>query len=208
MTAENVLPLVAILDDFAATAGIVAENEIEQQHARRRQKQEAPQPSPAIGRGREAIDLLFEVLKTLPTAVVPASERWSQLAFPILIALSAHSASASAEVRHAALSQLSRALLGPLVPPSPSLDVPSLFARALYPLLESLLDAPTGPEATEARVRSAAIACKAFMRFEVGAEERAPDADGTDEVLSIWVRILDYLDAMLHADQSDQMVCT
>ncbi|KZV62609.1 Sec7-like domain is implicated in guanine nucleotide exchange function [Peniophora sp. CONT] len=206
VTAENILPLVAILDDYAAAAGIVAENEIEQQHVRRRQKQEAPPPSPAIGRGREAIDLLFEVLKALPSAVEPASERWSQLAFPILIALSAHSASASAEVRHAALSQLSRALLGPLVPPSPSLDVPALFARALYPLLESLLDAPAGPEATEARVRSAAIACKAFMRFEVGAEVRAPEADGTDEVLSIWVRILDYLDAMLRADQSDQMI--
>ena len=67
-------------------------------------------------------------------------------------------------------------------------------------------DAPPGSEATEARVRSAAIACKAFMRFEVGAEERAPGPDGTDEVLSIWVRILDYLDAIMRVDQSDQMV--
>ncbi|VDC07154.1 unnamed protein product [Peniophora sp. CBMAI 1063] len=206
VTAESILPIVAILDDFAATAGIVAESEIEQQHIRRRQKQEAPPPSPAIERGRESIDLLFEVLKALPSAVEPSDERWAQLAFPILIALSAHSASASAEVRHASLSQLSRALLGPLVPPSPSLDVPALFARALYPLLESLLDAPAGPEATEARVRSAAIACKAFMRFEVGADDREPGSDGTDEVLSIWVRILEYLDAMLRADQSDQMM--
>jgi golgi-specific brefeldin A-resistance guanine nucleotide exchange factor 1 len=83
------------------------------------------------------------------------------------------------------------------------LDTPQLFSRTLYPLLDALLDAPAGPEATEARVRTAALVCKAFMLFEIG--ERARRENDEEEVLKVWTRILDYLVALLQVDQSDAM---
>ncbi|KAI0035768.1 Sec7-like domain is implicated in guanine nucleotide exchange function [Vararia minispora EC-137] len=199
ITVDSALPLIAVLDDFATAAGLIAEAESQQRQQRRRAKAEASN-SPAIERGRLAVDLLFEVMKVLPRITEPASERWHQLALPILMALSAHAASAAADVRQAALSQLSRALLGPLVPPSRALDVPALFARVLYPLLDALLHAPASHDATEARVRAAGLTCKVFMRFEIGDESADPA-----EALDVWVRILEFLDALLRADRTDAM---
>jgi golgi-specific brefeldin A-resistance guanine nucleotide exchange factor 1 len=105
-------------------------------------------------------------------------------------------------VRQSALSQLSRALLGPLVAPE-NADTGALFERVLFPLLEELLAAPRGADATEARVRGAALLCKAFMRFEVrdGAGEH-----GGAGAEALWVHVLDLLAQLVVSDRSDQMV--
>ncbi|KAI0047968.1 hypothetical protein FA95DRAFT_1540484 [Auriscalpium vulgare] len=196
VTTDNVSGLVAVLEDFATAAGIVVE--AEQQHARRRPKSDSTS-SAVIDRGRKAIDLLFEILKLLPTLGADLDERFHQLPLPILVALSRQSTSAALEVRHAALSQLSRAVLGPLVAPARARDADDLFTRVLHPLLDALLGAPRGAETTETRLRASVLLCKTFMRFRIG------DDSGSAGVKSLWVQVLDYQDRLMAADASDQM---
>lgn len=118
----------------------------------------------------------------------------------MLVSLSRRSTSASSEVRHAALSSLSRAILGPLVV-VPRADIPEeIFQRVLYPLLEALIVAPVSIETTESRLRAAVLLCKAFMRFEVS------DNVAGEDVTECWMQVLDYLGRLVQIDHSEQLV--
>lgn len=117
----------------------------------------------------------------------------------MLVSLSRRSTSASSEVRHAALSSLSRAILGPLV--VSRADIPEIFERVLYPLLEALVVAPVSIETTESRLRASVLMCKAFMRFEVS------DNVAGEDVTECWMQVLDYLGRVMQIDHSEQLVC-
>jgi brefeldin A-resistance guanine nucleotide exchange factor 1 len=117
----------------------------------------------------------------------------------VLVSLSRRSTSASPEVRHAALSSLSRAILGPLVVVSRA-DSPENFQRVLYPLLEALIVAPVSTETTESRLRASVLLCKAFMRFEVS------DNVVGEDVTECWMQVLDYLGRLVQIDRSEQLV--
>lgn len=117
----------------------------------------------------------------------------------MLVSLSRQSTSASSEVRHSALSSLSRAILGPLVVVSRA-DIADIFQRVLYPLLEALVTAPGNIETTESRLRASVLLCKAFMRFEVS------DNVMGEDVTECWVQVLDYLGRFMHIDRSEQLV--
>jgi hypothetical protein len=122
-----------------------------------------------------------------------------QLTLPVLVSLSRQSTSASSEVRHSALSSLSRAILGPLVVVSRT-DIAEVFQRVLYPLLEVLIAAPGNVETTESRLRASVLLCKAFMRFEVS------DNVTGEDVTECWMQVLDYLGRLMRIDQSEQLV--
>ncbi len=122
-----------------------------------------------------------------------------QLTLLVLVSLSRQSTSASSEVRHAALSSLSRAILGPLVVVSRA-DIPEIFQRVLYPLLETLIVASGSIETTESRLRASVLLGKAFMRFEVS------DNVAGEDVTECWMQVLDYLGRLMQIDHSEQLV--
>ncbi|KAH9180347.1 Sec7-like domain is implicated in guanine nucleotide exchange function [Lactarius sanguifluus] len=199
ISADNVAGLVAVLDDFVTAAGIVAK--VEHQHARRR-PQPGPSSSSIVDRGRRAVDLLFEVLKCIPSLTENRGDAHDksrhQLTLPVLISLSRHATSASPEIRYSALSSLSRALLGPLVAVPPA-DVAEVFQRVLYPLLEALIAAPSDAGMTESRLRASVLLCKAFMRFDMN------DNVTGQNITERWAQVLDYLDQLMRTDRSDQL---
>lgn len=82
----------------------------------------------------------------------------------------------------------------------PPADVAEVFQRVLYPLLETLIAAPSDAEMTESRLRASTLLCKAFMRFEMN-----DNVTGQD-VTERWVHVLDYLDRLMCTDKSDQLV--
>ncbi|KAI9452317.1 Sec7-like domain protein [Russula earlei] len=196
ISVDNVAGLVAVLDDFASAAGIVAE--LEQRQARRR-PQSSSTSSSVIDRGRRAVDLMFEILKFIASLTENGNESSRhQLTLAVLISLSRQSTSASPEVRHCALSSLSRALLGPLVVVDHA-DVGEVFQRVLHPLLEALIDAPGTIETTESRLRASVLLCKVFMRFEIS------DNVSGEDVSERWMQVLDYVDRLIEVDKSDQL---
>jgi len=133
------------------------------------------------------------------------NQGWRQLCLPLLISLSRQSASAAREVRHSAITQLQRIVLGPQImfDEVDHGEVEDVFNRAIFPLLDELLKPqifqrdPQGMP--ETRLRASAFLCKAFMHLEVR-ESRA----GADFRI-LWIQILDLLDRLMNIDRTDQL---
>ncbi|KAF5386877.1 hypothetical protein D9615_001681 [Tricholomella constricta] len=206
ITADNFPGLTTILDDFATIAGTSTES---RQQRGRRADPPTSSNSPPIARGKMAIDLLFNLHKFLPQLLdsshLPKHQAWRQLCLPLLASLSRQSASAAREVRHNAIGQLQRALLGPhiIFEEADHTQVEEIFNRVIFPLLDDLLKPevfqkdPQGMP--ETRLRASALLCKAFMHLDM--REGQAKAD----FRIIWIQILDLLDRLMNIDKGDQL---
>lgn len=125
---------------------------------------------------------------------------------PLVSSLGRQSTNASREVRHVAISQLQRLLLGPHIvyDEGDHSQVEEIFNRVVFPLIDELLKPqvnfhdPRGM--AESRLRASALLCKAFMHFEV--RDRRPQVD----IRLLWIQVLDLLDRLMNTDKKDQLV--
>ncbi|KAJ6500445.1 hypothetical protein C8R45DRAFT_896478 [Mycena sanguinolenta] len=206
VTIDNFNGLLILLDDFATAAGVVAENR--HQHGRRQEPLTSAN-SPTIERGRKAVDLIVNLKKFMSplseSAHLPPAQAWRQLCLPLISSLSRQSTNAAREVRHTAISQLQRVLLGPhvLFDEAESEQLEEIFNRVIFPLLDDLLKPqvfnrdPRGMP--ETRLRASALLCKAFMHFEVRESQAKAD------IRLLWIQILDLLDRLMNIDKGDQL---
>ncbi|KAF8498362.1 Sec7-domain-containing protein [Gautieria morchelliformis] len=202
VTADNFAGLVAVLDDFASAAGYAVEGQ-------RQDKRAANTSEPVVERGLKAIELIFELKRFVPrllnTAPVSASHAWRIYSLPILVSLGHQSSSASRDVRHSAMSQLQRILLGPYITTSDNdhAQVDETFNRVVFPLLDELLKPdvfqrdPQGMP--ETRLRASALLCKVFLHFEMRLSQSKSD------IRVLWIQILDLLDRFMNIDRRDQL---
>jgi len=136
---------------------------------------------------------------------MPRSQGWRQLCLPLVSSLGRQSTNASREVRHSAISQLQRLLLGPhmIYEENDHDQVDEIFNRVVFPLLDELLKPqvflrdPRGM--SETRLRASALLCKAFMHFEV--RDNRPQVD----IRLLWIQVLDLLDRLMNIDRKDQL---
>ncbi|KAJ7093181.1 hypothetical protein C8R44DRAFT_835540 [Mycena epipterygia] len=206
VTIDNFSGLLNLLDEFATGAGVVAEGH---QHQGRRQEPLTSANSPPIERGRKAVDLIVNLKIFMSplseSAHLPRGQAWRQLCLPLISSLSRQSTNAAREVRHSAISQLQRILLGPhiLFDEADSEQVEEIFNRVIFPLLDELLKPqvfhrdPRGMP--ETRLRASALLCKAFMHFEVR------DSQAKADIRILWIQILDLLDRLMNIDKGDQL---
>ncbi|KAJ7771775.1 hypothetical protein B0H16DRAFT_195217 [Mycena metata] len=205
VTLDNYSGLLNLLDDFATSAGIVSEG----QHHGRRQAPLTSANSPPIERGKKAIDLIVNLKKFMSplseSAHWPRAQAWRQLCLPLLSSLSRQSTNAAREVRHTAIGQLQRMLLGPhvLFDEADSEQVEEIFNRVIFPLLDDLLKPQVFQRdlrgMPETRLRASALLCKAFMHFEVRESQAKAD------IRILWIQILDLLDRLMNIDKGDQL---
>jgi golgi-specific brefeldin A-resistance guanine nucleotide exchange factor 1 len=126
---------------------------------------------------------------------------------PLLASLGRQSTNAAREVRHSAISQLQRVLLGPHIvfDDHDRTQAEEVFNGVMFPLLDELLKPqvfqrdPQGMP--ETRLRASALLCKAFMHFEVRESQQKVD------LRILWIQILDMLDRLMNIDKGDQLVC-
>jgi golgi-specific brefeldin A-resistance guanine nucleotide exchange factor 1 len=131
---------------------------------------------------------------------------WRIYSLPILVSLGHQSSSASRDVRHSAMSQLQRILLGPYITTSDNdhAQVDETFNRVVFPLLDELLKPdvfqrdPQGMP--ETRLRASALLCKVFLHFEMRLSQSKSD------IRVLWIQILDLLDRFMNIDRRDQLV--
>ncbi|KAJ7684708.1 hypothetical protein DFH06DRAFT_1355274 [Mycena polygramma] len=206
VTIDNFSGLLNLLDDFASSAGALVEG---QHHQGRRQEPLTSANSPQIERGRKAIDLIVNLKKFMSplseSAHLPRAQAWRQLCLPLISSLGRQSTNAAREVRHTAISQLQRMLLGPhvLFDEADSEQLEEIFNRVIFPLLDDLLKPqvfnrdPRGMP--ETRLRASALLCKAFMHFEVRESQAKAD------IRILWIQILDLLDRLMNIDKGDQL---
>ena len=132
---------------------------------------------------------------------------WRLYSLPLLVCLGHHSSSTSRDIRHNAMSQLQRILLGPYVTASDRdhAQVDEMFNRVVFPLLDELLKPdvlqrdPHGMP--ETRLRASALLCKVFLHFEMRLSQSKLD------IRILWIQILDLLDRFMNIDRRDQLVC-
>lgn len=202
---DNFSGLVSLLDNFATAASALTESH---QHRNRRVEPLTSSNSLIVDRGKKAIELLSTLHKWI--ALQQSSEQqsyiWKQLTLPLLTSLGRQSVNAAREIRHTAIGQLQRILLGPSLVSSNVAEqsqVEDIFNRVIFPLLDDLLRPqvyqrdPQGM--AETRLRGSALLCKVFMHLEL--RETVIQAD----FRLLWIQILDLLDRLMNADKGDQL---
>ncbi|KAH7914680.1 hypothetical protein BJ138DRAFT_1056469 [Hygrophoropsis aurantiaca] len=206
VTPDNFSGLITIFDDFASAAGQSVN--IRPQKGPRQQAQASPD-TPSIERGRKAIDILFDLKRFIApfteAAQLHPGQVWRQFCLPLLSSLSRQSTNVSRLIRHSAISQLQRVLLGPhlVYDEQDYSQVEEIFNSVVFPLLDELLKPqvyqmdPQGM--SETRLRASALLCKAFIHFEVRESQRKAD------IRILWIEILDLLDRLIHAEKSEQL---
>ncbi|KAJ3778565.1 hypothetical protein FB446DRAFT_840732 [Lentinula raphanica] len=206
VTVDNFSALVTLLNDFATIAGVAVE--AHQQQGRRHGPLTAAN-SPAVERGRKAIELLTS-LKKFFTPIIESSclqreDAWDQLFLPLLTSLKDQSSNAAREVRQSAIGQLQRTLLAshPILDEADSDQVEQIFNKIVFRLVDDLLKPnvfqrdPQGMP--ETRLRASALLCKSFMHFEVR------ESQSTADIRIQWIGILDLLDRLMHVDRGEQL---
>lgn len=182
---------------------------------------------PIVERGLKAIELICELKQFVPRLIeiapVPANTgtalkcisnslnssaiiAWRTYSLPLLVSLGHQSSSASRDVRHSAMSQLQRILLGRYIAAGDHdhAQVDETFNRVVFPLLDELLKPdvfqrdPQGMP--ETRLRASALLCKVFLHFEMHLSQSKSD------IRVLWIQILDLLDRLMNIDKRDQLV--
>jgi len=205
VTIDNFSGLVGLLDEFAVYANHAVENSGGQ--IDKRKAGESPLEA-TVKRGRQAIDLVFEMKRFMTqfrNSGCSPEQVWKQCCLPLLSVLAKQSTNASREIRHTALINLQRLLLGPQhVFKDDGADCSEIvFNRILFPLIDDLLKPqvfardPRG--IPETRLRASTLLCKMFMQDEIN--EAAKDKD----IRILWIQILDLLDRLMNVDRRDQL---
>jgi len=205
VTIDNFSGLVGLLDEFAVSANQAIESSGGQ--VDRRKAGESPLEA-AVKRGRQAIDLVFDLRKFIiqfRSSGCAPEQVWKQCCLPLLSVLAKQSTNASREIRHTALINLQRLLLGQQhVFKDDSADHSEVvFNRILFPLIDELLKPqvftrdPRG--IPETRLRASTLLCKLFMQDEIN------DAAKDKDIRILWIQILDLLDRLMNVDKRDQL---
>lgn len=204
VTSDNVVGLFTVLDDFASVGSMPDTSP----HAPKRR------PSNTINaamteRGLKSIDMLFDLkkhlqafLETSSLGTIPA---WRHFALPLLSSLARQSTHTAREIRHNAIGQLQKLLLGPFVFQTEvqSEQIDEIFNRVVFPLIDELLKPhvmsrdPQGM--SETRLRASALLCKTFMHLEIRESQMGSD------IRVLWIQILDLLDRLMNLDRKDQL---
>ena len=154
-----------------------------------------------LERGKQSIDLLFEMKRFIPVFVqegrVPPTQLWETCSLPLITSLAKQSANAAPVVRSPAATNLQRLLLGQqVVVPKVEKQVDDIFDGILFPLLESLTDPEQGARSMlDTCTLASVLLCKAFMHYEVNDTAREQD------LRPRWVRVLDLLERTLKLDR-------
>lgn len=205
MTPDNFNGLITILDEFANSAG---QSIMVPQRGRRIPSQPPPN-APPIERGRRAIDIIYDMKRFIApfaeSAGLQTGQVWHQYSLPLALSLGKQSTNPSRLVRHTAISQLQRLLLGPrfVYDENDHGQVEEIFNSIIFPLVNELLKPQVqqfDPQGIlETRLRSSALLCKAFMHFEVRENRTKSD------IRILWIEILDLLDRLINAGKTEQL---
>jgi len=208
VTVDSFTGLISILDEYANAANSLISSQ-RRGPGGRRQQQPNSQKSPVVERGRNAVELLFELKQFIPRFVhnynMPRNQAWRQFCLPLMASLERQSINSSREIRQVAITHLQRVLLGQyiLLEDADQARVEEAFNRIMFPLVDELLKPevfdrdPAGMP--ETRLRAASLLCKAFMQLEV------KEGESQTDIRVVWIQVLDLLDRLMNINRQDQL---
>nr|XP_031861344.1 uncharacterized protein CI109_003316 [Kwoniella shandongensis]KAA5528416.1 hypothetical protein CI109_003316 [Kwoniella shandongensis] len=201
LTPDNYAGVVALLDEFATTAGAAAAGR-QQQY---RRSSLGPQASlgPTVERGLTALDSLYELRNVIPglmsTSGLGEHDAFNAFWLPPLLVIGKQCVNGCREIRQRAMAYLQRLLLSPQLLSGDESTLPTIFDRVLFPVLEELLKPqvyerdPHGMADT--RLRAATLLCKIFLQYVVRLVESGTAVEG------LFVRVLDKLERFMRGER-------
>ncbi|XP_014241483.1 Golgi-specific brefeldin A-resistance guanine nucleotide exchange factor 1 [Cimex lectularius] len=125
---------------------------------------------------------------------------WLHAWCPLLQGIARLSSHPNRQIRMSAITYLQRALLVPDLQNLTGEEWESCFTQVLFPLLSKLLEpVPTSDGLEETRIRAATVLSKVFLHH-------LPQLQTLDSFAQLWLKILDYKDKYMHADNSDLLL--
>ena len=221
VTADNYMATVSLLDNFA-TAGSVGAA-IEQQGSRRQPTQQqrdrrgqrssetvpvqpSVQQKEIVLRGYKAIVLISQLIQRVPDLIrqshLDHEKAWMTYWSLIFQKLQTQCLNPCRKIRRQACSSLQNALLSPDLSPSVDEEWALIFRTVLFGLISRLLKPevyqtdPTGMN--ETRLQAANILCRTFLHH-------LPLLSQRDDMLELWLRILDIMDRLMNSGQGDNL---
>ena len=221
VSADNFVAIVSLLDDFA-TAGSIGAT-LEQQSTRRqppppqREKRSQRQAEPAtdttslydkevVIRGYKAVVLTSQLIQRVPKMIeqshLEVEEAWMTYWSLIFQKLQAQCLNPCRKIRRQACSSLQHALLSPHLSPASDEQWGLIFRTVLFGLITRLLKPevyqtdPIGMN--ETRLQAANLLCRTFLHH-------LPLLSQRDDLLELWLRILDVMDRLMHSGQGDSL---
>ncbi|KAG0206857.1 GDP/GTP exchange factor for ARF [Mortierella sp. GBA30] len=207
VSVENYADCVDLLIRFAAAGAVGAEGILKQESGQRGNKNHMSKAQAnAVERAKKAVEMLYKLHSQAPRLITQSKMSpdltWSAYWFPILVGLTQQCSNPCRDVRNHAMIYLQRALLLPEIVTDKIAEWVVVFDKVLFKLLEDLLRPeivqhdPAGFE--ETRSKACAIVCKTFLHYYF----RLLEWEGLQ---TLWMNVLDYMDAFMQTAQSDQL---
>ncbi|KAG8527452.1 uncharacterized protein KY384_007604 [Bacidia gigantensis] len=219
VTADNYVATVSLLDNFATAGSIGAA--FEQQASRkppnsrdRRTQRPAdpiskspdPREKEVVLRGYRAVVLISQLIQRVPTLIkqsqLDREKAWMTYWSQIFQKLQTQCLNPCRKIRRQAYSALQTALLSPSLCPSIDEEWDFIFQVVLFGLISRLLKPevyqtdPIGMN--ETRLQAANLLGRTFLHHLPSVAER-------DDMLQLWLRILDTMDRLMHSGQGDNL---
>ena len=221
VTADNYMAVISLLDNFATAGSVGAAIEqqtnrrqlAQQQRERRGQRssesapsQPTPQHKEAVMRGYKAITLISQLVQRVPDLIrqshLEGDSAWMTYWSLIFQKLQAQCLNPCRKIRRQACSSLQNALLSPDLSPTADEEWALIFRQVLFGLISRLLKPEvyqTDPSGmNETRLQVANLLCRTFLHH-------LPSLSQRDDLLELWLRILDIMDRLMNSGQGDNL---
>lgn len=156
-----------------------------------------------VQRAVKSLDLIYKLDSVVEAAAkldADAGVNWLDVWYPFVRAISQQCINPCRKIRQHAFTYYERVVLSPVVHSRDRFDWIGVFAQALFPLIDALLNPevydtdPSGMAHT--RLNAASLLCKVFLQFIVRTSTSAASVEG-DEKLGLWIKVLDTLDRLI-----------
>lgn len=156
-----------------------------------------------VQRAVKSLDLIYRLDSVVETAANLNEDdgiNWLDVWYPFVRAISQQCINPCRKIRQHAFTYYQRVILSPVVHSRDRFDWIGVFAQALFPLIDALLNPevydtdPTGMART--RLNAASLLCKVFLQFIVRTSSSVASVEG-DEKLGLWIKVLDTLDRLI-----------
>ncbi|KAF5098180.1 hypothetical protein D0Z00_002128 [Geotrichum galactomycetum] len=156
-----------------------------------------------VQRAVKSLDLIYKLDSVVEAAAkldADSGVNWLDVWYPFVRAISQQCINPCRKIRQHAFTYYERVVLSPVVHSRDRFDWIGVFAQALFPLIDALLNPevydtdPSGMART--RLNAASLLCKVFLQFIVRTSVSAASVEG-DEKLGLWIKVLDTLDRLI-----------
>ncbi|WWC86203.1 uncharacterized protein L201_001076 [Kwoniella dendrophila CBS 6074] len=194
LTNDNYSGTVALLDEFATAAGAAAANRSQQSRRHSLNQNQNASLGPTVERGLTALDSLYEMRNVIPGLKASSNlnehDAFNAFWLPPLLVIGKQCLNGCESIRQRSITYLQRLLLSSQQELLSENEIPIIFEKILFPVLEELLkptnlfDNDKDPrKIRETKLKVSTLLCKTFLQFIIRVSSISPTANQDNDNL-------------------------